>query len=147
MANTPLQSNFAQDGTQDTAITLAIGAKVIPCTLGEDLSETEINSLVLSDTTDAPRKQGVVVIGQEIIYYGMCDKSDDPPRLYDLIRGQDGTTPAAHVVGAEVTIYGPARFGNPAIPNAIMATQATVNDLLSIIADLQARVTALEGHD
>jgi hypothetical protein len=143
---TPLISNFASDGSADTETTLALGAKAISCTLTENLSDAETNRLVLDNAGDAPRR-GVAVIGSEIIYYGMRDKSDDPPCLYDLIRGQDGTEPASHAAGAVVGIYGPSRFGNPAIPGAIIASQQEIIDMRSTIADLLARVAVLEGQD
>jgi hypothetical protein len=131
-----LQSNYAADESVDTADTLTQGAAQVSVTLAGDINESFINHLKVSNAAGAPRKNGTVVVDGEIIYYGIFDPSD-PGYLYDLKRGQDGTTAAAHSAGAVVAILGPPRFGSPALVDAVIAMQTTINDLKSRLEALE----------
>lgn len=133
---TPGQSSFAVDGSIDTTVTLALGATVITTTLAQELSDEETDIAVVEDAHGAPRS-GVMVIGDELIYYESRYVRTD---LKDLARGQEGTSAATHTVGSTVKIYGPSRFANPALVEALIAAQ-------EVISDLQTRVAALESHD
>lgn len=145
MPDRPSISNFATDGSEDTAVTLTTGASEVSTVLTSDLSEEEEKVAFVDDATGSVRKQGVMRIEEEIIYYGIFDPSS-PNHLYDLIRGQEGTTPAPHLTGATVTIFGAAKFHNPARTQALISTQSELISMKVLIDDLTSRIEALEAE-
>lgn len=132
----PLSSQYAADGEPDTALNLAVGSSQISTTLVAELSDTETDHVLIADGGLADR-EGTLRIDQEVIYYNLYQRND-PGAMLDLLRGQEGTTPATHANGADVLILGRPRFANPAVKDSIIAMQVT-------LADLIARIEVLEG--
>ena len=62
---------------------------------------TEDTSLTLTDASEFPDAPARITVGSEIIEYGAINK--DTGVCSSLLRGREGTTPAAHDGGAEVT--------------------------------------------
>lgn len=130
-----LFSQYAATGDPDTALNLAVGSAQITTTLAAELSDTETDKVILTDAGLAEPK-GTLSIEDEIIYYHVYDRKE-PGCILDLLRGQEGTTPATHANGSDVLILGRPRFANPAVKSSLMAMQDK-------LAELEARIVALE---
>lgn len=138
-------SNYADDGSPDTATTLATGAASTSTTLAADIDDAE-TILEFADPIVADRQGGAVFIeGETIIYTRLSFDPDYPTMLYDVIRGADGTSAASHTATTPVMVTGRSRYNNPALVEALIATQMTIIAQAALIAALDERVEALES--
>lgn len=116
-----MSSNYEATGQPDSTTNLATGSSVITTTLSADLSSTETDKVLIADGGLA-EPRGVLAIDDEIIFYHQYNRSETGCMI-DLLRGQRGTSAAAHSSGANVSIYGAPRFDNPALSTSMIALQ------------------------
>jgi hypothetical protein len=128
-----LQSNFAADSSVDDENTLFAGKETITTpVLTVDLSDSETEVFFIDDAEGTP-KQGFAAIDDEVIFYASRYGKYE---VRYLQRGYNGTTPAAHLTGATVTIT-PIFYIPESFRAAIIAMQ-------EFMISVEARVTALE---
>jgi len=99
------------------------------CQLESELSSSETDEALISDSTGLEEEDASVMIDAEVISYESIDHSSSPKKLINLTRGEAGTTPATHPADTIVKPYeGGIAYNCPEISTVSWEREAALAD-------------------